>query len=455
MTIQPERIQHLNEKPARERGDVLYWMQQSQRAEDNHALEYAVRLANETNRSLRVVFGLMQDYPEANLRHYRFMLEGIQETQAALADRGISMTVQFGHPSDVALDMGRAASVIVCDRGYLRHQEAWRRRVAEEAECRVIQVESDVVVPVDVASRKAETAARTFRGKVQRHLDKYLIDLRQTPLHRPSRPPLQQGVRLDDIDAVLGELKVDRTVRAVTKFHRGGTAQAKSRFHDFIGHRLAGYKDHRNQPQNPRVSYMSMYLHFGQISPLYLALQVRQAPMALRADVASFLDELVVRRELSMNFCRFTADYDRYECIPRWAKKTLEAHKHDRREHLYAIERLEAAETHDPYWNAACRQMLVTGYMHNHMRMYWGKKILEWSRTPEEAHAATLHIMNRYYLDGRDANSYSNTAWIFGLHDRPWGERPIFGKVRYMAASGLERKFDVDAYVRQINDVAA
>jgi len=198
-----------------------------------------------------------------------------------------------------------------------------------------------------------------------------------------------------------------------------------------------------------------MYLHFGQISPLYLALQVQRAPIVLRGDDASFLDELMVHRELSINFCRFTSNYDQYECIPRWANNTLEVHKKDRRQHLYSVEQLEAAETHDPYWNAACRHMLVSGYMHNHMRMYWGKKIVEWSRTPEEAHAATLHIMNRQYLDGRDPNSYSNTAWLFGLHDRPWGERPIFGTVRYMAASGLERKFDVDLYVKQVRELAA
>lgn len=455
MTIQSERIQNLNVRPVRGSGDVLYWMEQSQRAEDNHALEYAVTLANEFHRSLHVVFGLMEDDQDATLRQYRFMLEGLQETHAMLARRGILMTIRFGHPVDVALEAGRTASVIVCDRGYLRHQEVWRRKVAEEAACKVVQIESDVVVPVEVASRKAETAARTFREKLQRHLAKYLVDLPPQTLHRPSTSSSPRGLQLDDLEAVLHELKLDRAVPSVEKFHQGGTSQAKSRFREFIAHRLEGYERARNQPQDPHVSYMSMYLHFGQISPLYLALQVQRAPIVLRGDVASFLDELMVHRELSINFCRFTSNYDQYECIPRWANNTLEIHKKDRRQHLYSVEQLEAAETHDPYWNAACRHMLVSGYMHNHMRMYWGKKIVEWSRTPEEAHAATLHIMNRQYLDGRDPNSYSNTAWLFGLHDRPWGERPIFGKVRYMAASGLERKFDVDLYVKQVRELAA
>ena len=453
--VQAERVQALNDKPIRPKGDVLYWMQQSQRAEDNHALEFAVQQANELQRSLVVVFGLMEDDPEATLRQYRFMLEGLQETSETLARRGIALIVKQGHPVDVVVTAASQAAVVVCDCGYLKHQQEWRRRVAEEAGCLVVQVESDVVVPVGLVSRKAESAARTLRSKLQRHVKEYLIELRETALGKPSAGHRHRGLDLSDLDRVIDGLKVDRRAQPVTKFHRGGTARAKARFKEFLTRRLFGYKEHRNQPQEAHVSYMSMYLHFGQISPLYLALQVERTPPAFRADAASFLDELIVRRELAMNFVRYTANYDRFDCIPRWARQTLDAHRHDRREHLYSIAQLEAGDTHDPYWNAASRQMLITGYMHNYMRMYWGKKILEWSRTPEEAHAATLEIMNRYYLDGRDANSYANTAWIFGQHDRPWGERAIFGKVRYMAASGLERKMDIQAYVEQMDAVAA
>src|SRR5262249_36098671 len=154
-------------------------------------------------------------------------------------------------------------------------------------------------------------------------------------------------------------------------------------------------------------------------------------------------------RELAMNFVYFREHYDRFECLPEWARQTLAKHRKDPRPHHYTARQLDAAETHDPYWNASMREMRHTGFMHNYMRMYWGKKILEWSREPEAAYETTLALNNRYFLDGRDPNSFGNVAWIFGQHDRPWGERPIFGTVRYMNAKGLERKCDIRAYVQK------
>ena len=196
---------------------------------------------------------------------------------------------------------------------------------------------------------------------------------------------------------------------------------------------------------------MSPYLHFGQISPLYLALEVLKKREELQADSAAYLEQLIVRRELAMNFTHFTPDYDTFSCLPHWAKKTLFDHAFDKREHLYSTDELENARTHDPYWNAAMNEMRTTGFMHNYMRMYWGKKVLEWSEGPEEAFETLLHLNNRYFLDGRDPNSYAGVAWIFGQHDRAWSRRPIFGKVRYMSASGLERKCDIRAYVSRVD----
>jgi len=196
---------------------------------------------------------------------------------------------------------------------------------------------------------------------------------------------------------------------------------------------------------------MSPYLHFGQISPVRLAMAVRDAKSGQESDRDGYLEELIVRRELAVNFVYYTQDYDRYTCLPEWARKTLAEHAGDPREHKYSQDVLESAQTHDPYWNAAMREMKQTGFMHNYMRMYWGKKILEWSETPENAFATTLAINNKYFLDGRDPNSYAGVAWVFGKHDRAWFERPIFGKVRYMAASGLERKCDIKAYVEKVD----
>ncbi len=445
-----DRILRLNQC-GRAPGDfVLYWMQQSQRAVWNHALEYAAGQANELGLPLVVCFGLTS-YPEANLRHYTFMLEGLEETAAALRKRKIQFVLQLGDPAEVALKLSRRAALLVCDRGYLRIQKEWRRKLVAQAECPVVQVESDVIVPVDLASEKQEFAARTLRPKLEKVFEDFI--------DQPPSGNLQQsslGLKLGGEKvsvALLRKLKLDQSVPAVTQFFHGGTPAAEKLFRKFLRDRFREYRDHRNQPQTSDVSHMSKYLHFGQISPAWLAREARKEKSAGAKNVHSFIDELLVRRELAMNFCNQNQDYDRYEsAIPDWARKTLHQHRRDKREHTYAQAELEAGATHDPYWNAAMREMRVTGYMHNYMRMYWGKKILEWSPTPEEAHATALAINNKYFLDGRDANSFANIGWLFGLHDRPWPQRPVFGTVRYMNAAGLERKCDIRAYVAKVNE---
>ena len=178
---------------------------------------------------------------------------------------------------------------------------------------------------------------------------------------------------------------------------------------------------------------------------------VRDRSAGASADRSAYLEELIVRRELAINFVHFGQNYDSYACLPEWTHATLDAHRGDRRPEIYDRAKLEAAKTHDPYWNAAMREMVHTGFMHNYMRMYWAKKILEWSETPEDAFATALHLNNKYFLDGRDANCYAGVAWTFGLHDRPWPERPIFGKVRYMNANGLKRKFDMNSYLYAVD----
>jgi deoxyribodipyrimidine photo-lyase len=449
--IPHSRVQLLNGLDLGQRDFVLYWMQQSQRAEYNHALEYAIQQANKINQAVLVVFSLMDDYPEANLRHYSFMLEGLKETQQSLSKRGIKMIVRKGQPVDIALSIGRRASLIVCDRGYLRHQRQWRKAVACRANCRVIQVESDVVVPVEVVSDKAEYAARTIRPKIHQHLKNYLDEFKPTEIKKSSLDTQISGLDLNNIEAVAKEMSIDKSVLPVSVLFTGGTSRAKRIFKEFLRHRFEHYVENRNQPQTSDISHMSLYLHFGQISPLYLALQVLKTEKRFKQAREAFLEELIVRRELAMNFVYYTPDYDSYTCLPTWAKKTLAEHKNERREYLYSRRQLENCETHDEYWNAAMQEMKFTGFMHNYMRMYWGKKILEWSPTPEQAFKTTLTINNKYFLDGRDANSYTGVAWVFGVHDRAWFERPIFGKIRYMAAAGLERKCDIKAYVEKVN----
>jgi deoxyribodipyrimidine photo-lyase len=305
-------------------------------------------------------------------------------------------------------------------------------------------------VPVTEASNKAEYGAYTLRPKIRRLADACLVDMSPQVVHVRIFDQDPGNAKPRDFLELLEKLRMDRSVAPVSQRFRGGTSRAKKAFDDFLKNRLAFYEQNANQPQTEDVSFMGPYLHFGQISPIYLALAVRRTDGVTQAAKDRFLEQLIVRRELSFNYVVHCPDYDSYEGLPGWAKTTLAVHEKDRRPYLYSPDHLESAETHDPYWNAAMTEMKVTGYLHNYMRMYWAKKILEWSPGPRQAHQTILSLNNRYFLDGRDPNSYAGVSWVFGLHDRPWKERPIFGKVRYMAATGLERKSDIRAYVEKV-----
>ena len=430
---------------------VAYWMQQAQRATFNHALEFAIREANARSLPVVVVFGLTDGYPEANLRHYAFLLQGLADTAGALRRRGIQLVLRRGEPDEVAIAFSRDAALLVTDAGYLRIQRHWRQKVAQHAACPVVQVETDVVVPLATTSTKEEFAARTIRPKIHRCLPRFLQPLSQTDPVHASLSLHFDGLDPTKPDAILHDLDIDRSVGIVTDYSGGYTA-ARRHLDHFLAHFLNGYAEKRNEPALNAVSHMSPYLHFGQISPLEIALAVRAAGPSPDAD--AYLEELIVRRELSMNFVAYNDAYDRFECLPEWAIQTLRDHASDKRPYLYSRRDLEEGATHDPYWNAAQLEMVRTGKMHNYMRMYWGKKILEWTARPEDAFAIALELNNKYELDGRDANSFTGVAWCFGKHDRPWTRRPVFGTVRYMNDAGLRRKFDMVAYVRRVEALA-
>jgi deoxyribodipyrimidine photo-lyase len=455
MLVSPQnrRAAELNDAPEAPGNYVLYWMQNSQRAEFNPALEAAVVEANRLGLPVVVGFGLTANYPEANARHYTFMLQGLAETEKALRERGVSLVIRLGSPDEVALSLAQHAALVVCDRGYLRPQRDWHARVAAKAGRRVLQVEGDVVVPVELVSTKAEIGARTLRPKLLRLRDEFLRPLYREDLReRAARVAIRSDVELAEIPTLLRRLGIDQSVSPVGSL-RGGYTEAKRRLDYFVSAGLQKYVAARAQPVVAAVSTLSPHLHFGQISPVEIALAAYNAD-AGDENRASFLEELIIRRELAMNFVETTPNYDRYDCMPQWARQTLDAHRHDRRDHIYSFDQLAGAQTHDPYWNAAMQEMLLTGYMHNYMRMYWGKKVLEWSASPEEGYANLLKLNNTFFIDGRDANSYANVGWVFGLHDRPWPERAVFGKVRSMTAAGLRRKTDIDDYVRHIQLMA-
>ena len=423
-SIQDERIQKLNDRSHVKGKSVIYWMQASQRTRYNHALEYAALTANQLKQPLIVYFGLTSDFPEANLRHYRFMLEGLREVKNDLKDRGIFFCIRQEQPVQGIISLAKTASAVIVDRGYLKIQKQWRNEAASNLECPLIQVESDCVVPVETASAKEEYSAATLRPKIHRLFPLFLKPLDQYDIETPSLDRDIDTIDIDDIETLISKMKIDRSAGAVERF-KGGTGKALKNLDDFIETKLESYPEKRNDPNEDVQSHLSPYLHFGQISPLDIALRTLESG---REGTDVFLEELVIRRELSLNFVNYNRRYDTFTGLPEWARKTLNDHRKDKREYIYPADVFEQAGTHDELWNAAQIEMNRTGKMHGYMRMYWAKKILEWTKNPEEAIKTSIYLNDKYELDGRDPNGYTGIAWsIGGVHDRPWFERPVFG----------------------------
>lgn len=447
--IHESRIKLLNREKIKPGKYVLYWMQQSQRSEYNHALEYTIDRANAIGLPVVVLFVIASHYPEANARHYTFMLDGIRALRTELIDRGISFIIRQGKPPEEVYNTSVDAALLITDAGYTKIQQKWRADTAKKSSCQVIQVESDAIVPVDIVSQKEEYSAGTFRPKIMRNLFEYLQPLKKRTLINRRFNLKIESLDIDNPEKIILRMKNDHRLPKVKKFI-GGSLAAKTRLNDFIITKLDKYSELHSDPAEDYQSYLSPYLHFGQISPLYIALKIMESNSPCQD---AFLEQLIIRRELAVNFVNFNSEYDSFESLPIWAKKTLKKHAFDKRDYIYSISQLESAKTHDLYWNAAQREMIKTGMMHNYMRMYWGKKIIEWTQTPEEAFENMLYLNNKYFLDGRDPNSFTGVAWCFGKHDRAWAERRIFGKVRFMNSKGLERKFDINKYVANVAEM--
>ena len=436
--------------PDPEGGAVVYWMQRAQRGVDNPALDVAIEAANALGRPVAVFFGLHPRYPNANLRHYAFLLEGLSETRERVERRGAAFVFRpYPHHDLIRFCEEVRAALVVGDENPLRGPEGWRQRAARQLRAPFWTVDADVIVPTKLFP-KEEYAARTLRPKISRLLDVFL--------HAPHNPhahiewPARKRPESMPIDAagLLRSLPFDRSAAPVSQF-TGGTREALRRLKRFIKNALAAYDIDRNQPQVDGTSCMSPYLHFGHVSPITVALAIKDADAPAAARQA-YLEELIVRRELAINFVARNPHYDSLAGCPEWARKTLAEHRADPRPRFYSAAQLEQAETHDDLWNAAQTEMVKTGRMHGYLRMYWAKKILEWTRTPEAAFRTAVTLNDRYFLDGRDPNGYAGIAWaIGGKHDRPWPpRRPVFGLIRYMSAAGMSRRFDVAAYIRRV-----
>jgi deoxyribodipyrimidine photo-lyase len=334
------------------------------------------------------------------------------------------------------------AGILVSDFDPLKIKRKWKNEIAKKIEIPFYEVDAHNIVPCFYASPKQEFGAYTIRPKIHKNLPEFLDEF-------PKLKKMKSSTSLSpgkiDWDRVYSSLRVDEKVKPVDWLKPGEKAAHKN-LKDFIENKFDKYAELRNDPNSNVLSNLSPYLHFGQISAQRVALIVNGLNDHPSAE--SFLEELIVRRELSDNFCFYNSNYDSFKGFPDWAKKTLNDHKKDEREFVYTLKKFEEAKTHEDLWNAAQLQLVNTGKLHGYMRMYWAKKILEWSKSPEEALKIAIYLNDKYEIDGRDPNGYTGCAWaIGGVHDRAWTERPVYGKIRYMNRNGAKRKFDIEKYI--------
>jgi deoxyribodipyrimidine photo-lyase len=432
---------------------VVYWMQRAQRGIDNPALDLAIALGNELGLPVVTFFSVISNYPNANLRHYTFLNQGLPDIEEHLAERNVSFIVRRPPNNQLEKLLSEVgAALLVGDENPCREPERWRRVLARRLQLPFFTVDADVVVPSNLFP-KHQYALHLMKPKLFAELPKYLVP-------RPNTKAVYEWKRPADFvsldvrsDITQGWKSFDRTVAPVDTF-TGGTRAALKQLSIFVNQHLCDYPTRRNHPEWDGTSRMSPYLHFGHISPITIALAAQKAVAegkATQAAYDAYINELIGWREISVNFVKHVPDYDTLQCAPDWAQKTLREHARDKRNPEYAFEELEQARTYDELWNAAQMQMVKYGWMHNYLRMYWAKKILEWSPNPARAYEYAVILNDKYELDGRDPNGYAGIAWaIAGVHDRPWFERPIFGTIRYMSAASTGKKFNSRRYIENV-----
>lgn len=441
-------------KSPQEKPSVIYWMSRDQRVNDNWALLYAQHLSGKLQADLQVVFCLSPGFLGATLRQYEFMLSGLKEVEKQLRKLGIPFLLLLGEASEVlpAWTEKNKPSAVICDFSPLRIAREWREKVSQQLQSQNIplyEVDAHNVVPAWLASPKEEYSAATFRPKIMRLYPDFLTEFPKVTPQNSSLTSYASAVKWQE---VRDQVSVDTTVEPVT-WLKSGEEAAANQLDTFLKSRLPNYSQARNDALADGQSDLSPYLHFGQISAQRVLLELEKIPHQ-EENKNSFINEILVWRELAENFCLYQPHYDSLSGTRNWARKTLEESRQDPREFTYTLHQFDQAQTHDPLWNAAQKEMTQTGKMHGYMRMYWAKKILEWSATPEDALAIAIALNDRYELDGRDPNGYAGIMWsIAGVHDRPWFGRPVFGSIRFMAASGAQKKFDVAAYCAKFGEV--
>lgn len=440
MKLNQNRIRTLSKNTEVEKNKtVVYWMSRDQRVHNNWALLYAQQLANEKKSNLVVAFTLSPSFLGATLRQYDFMLQGLQEVEMELKKYNIPFILLVGEParSIVTFVERNEICCVVTDFSPMKISRKWKQDLVVKTSIPIFEVDAHNVIPAWITSEKQEYSARTIRPKIHSKLGEYLTDFPK--LQKQIMPNNISGKNKIDWEQVYQSLDVDVSVKPI-EWLKPGESGAQTVLENFLQNKLRTYAEERNDPSNDALSNLSPFLHFGQISAQQVALETKHSD--------AFFEELVVRKELADNYCLYNSNYDDFSGFPEWAQQTLLEHSSDKREYMYSRSELENAQTHDQAWNAAQIEMITTGKMHGYMRMYWAKKILEWTKHPKEALKIAIYLNDKYELDGRDPNGYVGIAWsIGGVHDRGWTERPIFGKIRYMNFNGLKRKFDIQKYI--------
>ncbi|MBN2436449.1 MAG: deoxyribodipyrimidine photo-lyase [Spirochaetes bacterium] len=427
------------------KGPVLYWMEREQRIRDNHTLEAAQSHAMLHNRNLEIIFVVHNYGTEQQERHYRFVLQGILETIDEASRYGLPFSVIVGDPVKEVINIcnTKKCFALFTDLNPLRHISEAKKLICKELSIPVFETDARNIIPCFAVSPKQEYSAHTLRLKHNRLIDDYhgpLPKIKKTELSKPNQYP--------DIKKILKDLHLDSKGNMDHPFIPGAK-EAKRMLKLFLTKKIRNYAALDRDPNLDVISNLSPYIHFGQIGTHRILSELIKTEIS-DDNSEKFYDQLVIRRELSENFVFYNNNYDNYNGIPDWGKRTLLAHRMDPRDYNYRFEQFEAAATHDELWNAAQKQMITTSKMHCYLRMYWAKKILEWSASPEEAFNTAITLNDRYSLDGEDPNGYAGVAWsIGGLHDRPWSERPVFGYVRFMNLAGCKRKFNVDQFVKR------
>lgn len=446
--VKKGRIRTLK-KADKKKGTIVYWMSRDQRVMDNWALIYAQEMAKKQESPLIAVFCLVPEFLEVTIRQYDFMIRGLKKVEESLKAKNIPFYILTGEPETEIPSFNEKynAGAIITDFDPLRIKKNWKEEISRKINIPFYEVDAHNIIPCWLASPKQEYAAYTIRPKINKLLPEFLEEF---PEVKEQKTVWKERTEIN-WDNIVKKLNIDFSVPKVN-WILPGEKEAHSVLRNFIQEKLESYPENRNNPTKDAQSNLSPYLHFGSISSQRIALEVKSSNVSQEAK-EEFLEELVVRKELSDNFCFYNANYDSFEAFPDWAKKTLNDHRKDKREYIYSMEEFELSETHDELWNAAQKEMVKTGKMHGYMRMYWAKKILQWTESPEEALEIAIYLNNRYELDGREPNGYVGIAWsIGGVHDRAWGERDVFGKVRYMSYNGCKSKFNVDEYISKVEN---